>query len=396
MEYVKGEPYFVQVAKKLKSYPYLNKNLDVDILIIGGGINGAIVNYYLSKKYNVALVDSSRIGYGCTSSATALLEYQLDDFASDLSKVLSDEEISDCYRLGLKSIDKLDKLIEEIGNKCHFRKCPTLIFSKSALDKNAIIKEIEFRKRFGFKVKLITKENSPFPFDFNYGIYAENGGAELNPYLFTKSLIEHSKNQDSIFENTKIIKIDKTDNHYEMETNFGEKIRAKRVIVCTGFNFEFVKNKKLCEIFISYTIVTNPLPNLKWYKNTLLQDNASPYHYIRFLPDNRIICGGEDTLLKGNIDEKKALKKYNNLLKFLKEMFPAVKDEIKIEYRFCGAFGGTENNMGLIGEDKDGIIDFISCGANGIINAMRGVELVENIIENKPDKFIGIFSPIRE
>ena len=395
MEYVKGEPYFLKVADKLKSFPYLNKDLVVDILIIGGGINGAIVNYYLSKKYNVALVDSSRIGYGCTSCATALLEYQLDDFASDLSKELNEEEISSCYRLGLKSIAKLERLANELGNTFEFRKCPTLIFSKSMLDKNSITKEIEYRKKYGFKVKLITKENSPFPFDFTYGIYAENGGAEFNPYLFTKSLIEHSKNQENIFENTKIIKIEKTEDCYLMETNFGEKIKAKKVIVSTGFDFEFVKNKQLCEIFTSYTIVTNPLPNLKWYKNTLLQDNSSPYHYIRFLPDNRIICGGEDTKMKGDIDEKKALKKYESLLKFLKEMFPAVKDEIKIEYRFCGAFGSTENNMGIIGEDENGIINFISCGANGIINAIRGVELVENILENKPDKFKDIFSPLR-
>ncbi len=50
MEYVKGQPYFCQVENKIKQYPYLNKNIECEILIIGGGIDGTILNYYLSKK----------------------------------------------------------------------------------------------------------------------------------------------------------------------------------------------------------------------------------------------------------------------------------------------------------------------------------------------------------
>ena len=42
MEYVKGVPYFCSTKEKIKPYPYLNKNISCDILIIGGGIDGAI------------------------------------------------------------------------------------------------------------------------------------------------------------------------------------------------------------------------------------------------------------------------------------------------------------------------------------------------------------------
>ena len=62
MEYVKGQPYFCQVKDKIKQYSYSDKDIKCDILIIGGGIDGAILNYYLSKKYNVVLVDMARFG----------------------------------------------------------------------------------------------------------------------------------------------------------------------------------------------------------------------------------------------------------------------------------------------------------------------------------------------
>ena len=56
-----------------------------------------------------------------------------------------------------------------------------------------------------------------------------------------------------------------------------------------------INKHNLCERTITYSIVTKPIKNFSWYNNTLLQDLNSPYHYLRLLPDNRIIIGGEDT-----------------------------------------------------------------------------------------------------
>ena len=64
MEYVKGNPYFCKVEKRIKQYKYLDKDIKCDIVIIGGGIDGAVCNYYLSNKYDVVLVDKSRFGFG--------------------------------------------------------------------------------------------------------------------------------------------------------------------------------------------------------------------------------------------------------------------------------------------------------------------------------------------
>lgn len=393
MEYVKGVPYFYKTNQKIKSFPYLNKDLECDILIIGAGIDGVIANYYLAEKYNVALVDRSKIGAGCTSCATCLLEYQLDDFAGDLSKNLSERDIIDIYNMGLDSIEKLSLLTAKFKNPCAFSKRPTLLFSNSASDKKDMEKEYLFRKQNGLKCSLVN--DGDYNFQTKCGIYAPNGGCEIDPYLFCKMLIENSKNQDSIFENTTIVKIEKSGDFYLCETSFGETIKCKKVVLATGFNFE-LETCDLCDNYVSYTIVTNPLPELKWKELALVQDHMEPYHYMRFLPDDRIICGGEDVKLKGVIDEKTALKKYDALLNWLKNLFPEHAETIKADYQFCGAFGSTENNMGIIGEDEKGLIWFVSCGANGIINAMYGIEIIEAIIEGKTLPLLNVFSPLRK
>lgn len=57
MEYVKGRPYFCDVKDRIKQYPYVDKDISTDVLIIGGGIDGAIANFYLSQKFECCLVD---------------------------------------------------------------------------------------------------------------------------------------------------------------------------------------------------------------------------------------------------------------------------------------------------------------------------------------------------
>lgn len=396
MKFLSGERYFYSINKKLKKYSYLNKNINCDILIIGGGINGAILNYHLSKKYDVVLVEKSRIGANLTSMATALLEYQLDSFKTDLESNLTTDEIVSCYKLGLNSIDKIEKIVKKLKNTCHFNKRPTLIFSNSEKDKKEMYEEYLFRKNNGFDCEFITKENNPFNFELNSGILCNNGGAEFDPYLFTKMMIQNSNNQNRIFENTEIIEINKCTNGYICKCKYGETIFCREVILATGFDFGLT-NANICTRFISYSIVTNKLKEITIQNNTLIQDFISPYHYLRKLPDERLIFGGEDTKIKDKIDVKKANDKYQNLLKILQNMFPNFKEKIKIEYCFCGAFGMTENNMALIGRDNNEIINFLSCGANGIINAFKGVEIVENLLKNIPTKiYENIFSPLRE
>lgn len=78
-------------------------------------------------------------------------------------------------------------------------------------------------------------------------------------------------------------------------------------------------------------------------------------------------------------------------------MFPDLENKLQIEYKFCGVFGATENNLGIIGKSlkSDNILYFLSCGANGIINAMFGRHLINDILENKPNEFEILFSPKR-
>ena len=398
MEFVKGTPYFNKVNKKIKKYQYLNSDIQCDILIIGGGINGAILNFYLSKSRDVVLVDSSRIGCLSTSAATALLEFQLDDFAEDLKSTMNENQILQVYKMGLESIREINSFIYKYGNECDFKTRSSFLYSDKKKDYKKIKKEYDFRIKNGFDCNFYTKEYNPFNFDIVAGIFDRNGGAEFNPYLFTKQMIENSSNQEKIFEHTNIVNIEKVGKKIFCFTNYNEVIIANKVIIATGFNDELLDDyaKALMTKLVSYSIVTKPLKYVNLYNKALVQDCLDSYHYLRLLPDNRIIFGGEDTPFKEQIDNKLALKKYDKLLKDLKDLFPELKNQIEIEYAFCGLFSETENNLGIIGKSKNpNIMYFISCGANGIVNTFCGVKIIQDILCNKKNPLQDLFSPTR-
>ncbi len=400
-EYVKGKPYFTDTATKIKQYPYLDKDISCDVAIVGGGIDGAIALYYLSKAgIDCVLIEKSRLGRMSTSCATALLEYQLDNHANDLTQYLKKEEIVECYKLGLKVLQDIDSFIKESGNACHYSARPTLMYTTKKGEVAELEREFLFRKENGFAVEWIDEENNPFPFSVKAGIFCPDGGAEFNPYLFEKQMLTEAESKGArIFENTEAIAIKYEEDGAVITTAYDHKIKCKRIVCATGYNTRLFTSKRLCEKFVSYTVVTCPIKNFEWHERALIQDNSDPYHYIRLSPDNRIIMGGEDIAFKNStIKNKDAEKKYLALIKNITTMFPKLKNKFSIDYKFCGAFSSTLDNMAIMGPSKTNPVLWycVGYGANGIIYSIVGAQMMSKLFFHDRDKNLYLFSPDRD
>ena len=400
MDIIKGTPYFTQNVPPIKQSPYLNKDHTCDVLIVGGGIDGAICAYFLSKSgINVTLVDKNRFGFCSSSSATALLEYQLDEHAQDLEKYLTKQEIVTSYNLGLQELSNIDTIIKTLGNKCYYSPRPTLVYTQKATENKQLENEYQFRIQNNFNAQLIKSNTNPYCFKLESGIYCENGGAQFNPYLFTKQMINNSNKQGAkLYENTEIVKLEYDLNGVIAYTNYGYKIKCKKVICATGYNTTIFSEKDLCEKYCSYTIVTNPIKNFSWLNNTLLHDNTDPYHYIRLSHDNRIILGGEDTKITATINANTAEKKYKLLADYMLTLFPQIKNNYTIDYKFCGYFGTTLNNLAIIGPQKQNphLWFMLGYGANGIINSIIGAQMLTDLYYGKVHRDMYVVSPDRQ
>ena len=122
--------------------------------------------------------------------------------------------------------------------------------------------------------------------------------------------------------------------------------------MATGYNTSIFTNRQFGTKITTYNIATKPVADFNgWYNKVLIKDNNIPYNYYRTTYDNRIIAGGGDIPFIPNIfDEKAADEKYSILENRIKNMFSNIED-IEVEYKYCGCFASTDDNLGFLGKD---------------------------------------------
>lgn len=389
--YVKGDCLFIKENNVPAQFNYLTTNIECDVLVIGGGVTGALTGYYMAKKgIDTVIIEKARLGHCSTSITTSLLQYELDSNAKNLSEVLPQKDIVKAYELGAFALDQLKEIVDEIGNDFYYKSTDCLLYTSKNTEVKEVTEEYNFRKENGFDVELITEDNNPFEFDIKAGVLSKNGGAVLDPYLFTHSLIKKSCELGmQVFENTEAVKITYEKDYVLVETTYGHVIKCKKVIAATGYNTELFTKRNFATKYTTFNIATKPIQNIDpAIQNVVFRDNCDPYHYFRTTHDNRIIIGGEDVRFEPDIDnDELCSKSYQKLQQLLGNLFK--NNQPEIEYKYCGAFATTTDNLGFIGPDTDhnNLWYCLGYGANGILFAVLGGHYLSKLYlgEHDPD-----------
>ena len=79
-------------------------------------------------------------------------------------------------------------------------------------------------------------------------------------------------------------------------------------------------------------------------------------------------------------------------------MFPELKNA-SFEYKFCGLFSSTTNNLSIVGtlEEDESIFYNLGYGANGILYSIYGAQNIVKLLKNEEiDDCLKFFSPNRQ
>lgn len=394
-QYVQGDCIFTRVNKLIKQYEYLTEDIDTDVIIVGGGVTGAILGYYFAKNnINSVILEKSRIAHGSTSITTSLLQYELDSNAQKLNTYTSLDNIIRSYEVGIKALDEIEEFINEYGNTCDFKRVDSFLYTAKELEKKEIEEEYKLRDEAGFPVEFIDKYNNPFSFDVKAGVLSKGGGAQFDPYRFTHALLKASCEKGlRVYENTEVVAAQYSENWVTVETVYGHKVKGKIIIVATGYNTALFTKRNFGIKTTTFNVATRPINNLEQiYKDVIIRDNKEPYNYFRTTSDSRLIIGGEDiNFLPDIFNEELCRKSYDKLEQKLKNLFPNLN--IEIEYRYCGAFASTQDNLGFLGKDPNNskLWYCLGYGANGILFAVLGGIMLSKLYLGEVDEDLHLF-----
>ena len=381
MQFANGNIYWREKTKIKNTYPYLTHNTYCDVLIIGGGITGAITAYFLAKEgLEVVVAERNIFGFGTTLATTALLEYQLDLNMYKLEKLLGENTAKKIYKLCFDAIGK----IEEIS-KDNFKRQDSMYFSNKFMQKANMSKEYSLRKKAGFDALFIEKHDT---INLNSAILTKGASAVFNPYEFTQDLFAYLNRFEnvSVYENTEIIDIYPKYDNVICRTDNDFKIVSGNVIFTSGINTLKYINIPT-DIYQKFVIVSKPNEKLKNMDiDFTARDTSEPYHNLRFTNSGRIIFSGEDIKLSDKrLDEKYissiAKNKYKRLYMAVEKTISGVKD-IDIEYTFNGTYPMTKDSLPIIDEipNMPNCFCNLGFGVNGMLYSVIGADILKDAI----------------
>ena len=397
MDLTTGYPYWLINSGLPAHYEVLEHSAKTDVVIIGGGISGALAAYYLiNAGINCILVDKRTIGLGSTCASTSLLQYELDKPLSVLSHQIGFQNASLAYRLCSDAIDSIGRISKRIGFH-GFEKQYSLFFAASGKDKAMLKDEFLYRKKSGFDVSLLGEKEIKKAFGFNApAAILSSQAANTDAYLFTHALLKASiKKGLLVYDRTGIAKIEYAKKTVTLHTDKGLLIHTKNVVNATGYEITEFIDKKIVKLHSTYALASEHMgTNVPlWDDKTLLWNTADPYLYMRLTSDRRVIVGGRDELYYNPSKRDKLIKsKAVSLKRDFNRLFPHI--DLRPEFSWTGTFGSTHDSLPYIGSYAKTPHTYyaLGFGGNGITFSLIAARMIRDMILGKKTKEAELFS----
>lgn len=154
----------------LYTYPMLLKSVETDMIVVGGGITGALISHALMEEgYKTLLIDKKDIGQGSTAATTAMLQYEIDEPLQKLAKMIGEENGAYCYQEGIKAIHDLKKLTQTYPIDGNFKTKQSLYIAHNNAARKELEKEFVLRDKHKLGVQWLEEKQILH----DYGIKAE-------------------------------------------------------------------------------------------------------------------------------------------------------------------------------------------------------------------------------
>lgn len=357
----------------------LHKNISVDVLIIGAGITGLTTAYYLKEQPSICVVDASSFGHGVTLNSTAKVTYLQGRV---YTKINNNYKAKLYLKSQIEAIENLKNIIKKENIECDFKNVPSYVFTNTKKEVEPLKKEVSFLKENGIDIK-----EAKLPFKItNYSSFCVSDTYTFNPYKYLEGLYNILKENVPIYENTKILKIEKNNNEFICYSQKNH-IKAKKIIVACHYPFFLLPLFLPLKSYIekSYIVVSK----VKEDGGYSCISSSNPTYSCRFYEDN-------DSIYQISLSESHntSIKQNDNYhFKRVKEIFKLKDEDIIMKYSNVDIM--TPDHLPYIGKVKENI--FIGTGYNtwGMTNGVLAAKILSDLIINKKNKYQELFEPKR-
>ncbi|MCD2422859.1 FAD-binding oxidoreductase [Niabella pedocola] len=380
----------------LYSYPSLQENLRSEIIVIGGGITGALISHaLLHAGYEVTVLDKRDIAQGSTAATTAMLQYEIDVPLYQLASDIGTENAVRCYQAGIRAIQELAALVSREKIDCGFAEKQSLYFAHD--EKSAAILREEYAMRDQYQLGVSWLPAAAIA--QRYQLQTAGGilsatAASMDAYRFTHELFHKNRQRGlRVYDQTEIAAIDYQASGVQVELANGCRVRGKKIVFCSGYETVAMIPEKTARLFSTFACVSEAGVQLSpELKELLIWNTEKPYIYMRTTDDNRLLVGGGDSPFNsGAFRERIKERKTKLLMEKLDRFMPDIT--FVDDFSWAGCFGSTRDGLPYIGQHEKypNAYFVLGFGGNGITFSIQGMELILKLLRNEADPLLPLY-----
>jgi glycine/D-amino acid oxidase-like deaminating enzyme/nitrite reductase/ring-hydroxylating ferredoxin subunit len=368
----------------LPRFEPLERDLEVDVAIVGGGITGITAAHLLAEEgVRVALLERDRLGAGDTQRTTAHLTYVTDSRLHELVSKFGKDAARSFWDAGAAAIDEVDRIVRALKADCDYRWVPGFLYRSpraedAARERERLQEDATLARELGFEASFVES----VPFTGLPGVQFTQQ-ARFHPLKYLAALVGRIRDRGgAIFEKTSF---EETEEEPLAVRANGRRVRCKYVIIAThnplmgrkGLLTASLLQTKL-SLYTTYVLGLK-LP-ASTFPEALFWDTGNPYDYLRV--DSRAgaqyaIFGGDD-VKTGQEDDAEQV--FTRLSARARQLLP----QGEIENRWLGQVIETDDGLPFIGEHAE--CEFIATGfaGNGLtLGTLAAMMARDRYIERK-------------
>jgi glycine/D-amino acid oxidase-like deaminating enzyme len=374
----------------------LTRDAKADVLIVGMGISGAMMAEALTANgHAVICIDRRGPLKGSTSATTALVQFEIDQPLSTLSKMIGKASAEQAWRRSRLAVSNLAARITELGINCGLSRSPSLYLAGTMLGPSELREEAEARRQAGIGATYLTSAPLAETFGIDRaGAILSHGNIALDPRKLTAGLLLKALERKARFYTpVEATAIEHSADGVVVATRDGPTITARHVVLATGYELVDMVPAAAHQIISTWAIATRPQSRKIWPQAAFIWEASDPYLYMRATTDGRVVCGGED---EDFVDEtrrdERIADKSARIAEKLGRLFPHL--DTRPAFAWTGSFGTTTTGLPYIGAipRQPRIQAVMGYGGNGITFSQIASEVVSTSIDGLEDTDARLFA----
>jgi glycine/D-amino acid oxidase-like deaminating enzyme/nitrite reductase/ring-hydroxylating ferredoxin subunit len=386
------QPYWIEAS--LPRFAKLDRNDDVDIVIVGGGITGLTAAYLLTLDgHRVALLERARCAQIDTGHTTAHLTMVTDEPLSALVRRFGRDHAQAAWEAGLAAISQIESIVADLDLSCDFAWVPGYVHApvdRASDERASLREEALLASELGFDASFVDE----VPLFGSPGIRYD-GQARFHPRKFLAGLVRAITDRGGmIFEHSAADAFH--DDPRSVMSN-GHTLTCRDIVLAThtplmgntGLLSATLFQTKL-SLYTSYAV--SGLVKKGRIPDALFWDTADPYHYLRIEPHRAhdvVIFGGEDHKTGQAADTSERFAR-------LEQKLAALAGDVEISHRWSGQVIETADGLPYIGETAAHQFAGSGYSGNGMTFGTLGGMMVADRVAGRANPWSTLFDPSRK